>query len=215
MVSLRAEFPAPGARLAFPFKSTLGLFQYFTGSGFLGAIALALFGTGVILLWTGRAGLKRDKSRALAMLMTVPFILLDGRRVRRLISLWRNTPYRCDRTFMACGIAIVIGTLRWRAAMVILWGALALTPVWYRTAEEDPDDISADRNRREMMLQGLAYMHASIPAGAIIFTDRETQLMLSYYEGGPIPAPHPGSRFVETRSGQAMASLGGEIHIRH
>jgi hypothetical protein len=86
-------------------------------------------------------------------------------------------------TLAAIGISTLLGVLPQRTATALLWGSLILTPLWLWRASPDPEDIGADRNRKELIHQCLDYMRATIPPGALIFTDRQTMLVLAYYDG--------------------------------
>ena len=93
-------------------------------------------------------------------------------------------------------------TLRRRTALAILWGALLLTPLWHWGADQDVQDISADRNRKELILQCLDYMRSAIPSDTVIFTERETLWMLAYYAGhNELPKESDTREFSETPLG--------------
>jgi hypothetical protein len=62
-----------------------------------------------------------------------------------------------------------------------------------------PDGIENGRNQKWQVLQCLAYMRSTIPAGALIFTERETIDILAYYAGDRDvpPWPNAGKSFSE------------------
>lgn len=197
---LKTSFPAPGHVLIFPFENTVRQFTYLMASAPLGVLASALFAAAIVVLWTGRTRVDRNKARALAVLLVVPFALAI------LGAYAHQFPYGATRhtvvigTLAAIGIAILLAAWPRRAATAVLWGALLLTPLWLWKADPDPQDIGSYRNRKELIQQCLAYMRTTIPPGALIFTERETMLVLSYYGGQneALPLTVRG-HFLETR----------------
>ena len=195
---LQNEFPNQRTWLSFPFTNTFQHFDYLMGSRRLAVVAVALFAAAVTLLWIGRIGPRRENGRALALLVTIPFLLLMAAAYAKLFPYGGTRHTMLIGVFIAIGIALLVGSWRSGAATVALWGALLLSPVWLWISSEDLGDIPASRNRRVMMLQCLDYMRASIPAGALILTENETMLELAYYEGDPLPVS-PTGRFTEAR----------------
>jgi Dolichyl-phosphate-mannose-protein mannosyltransferase len=196
---LQGAFPEPRTLLIFPFSNTLKQFAYLADSVPLGLAALLMFATAVILLWTGRTTIGREKSRALALLLAVPFLLGIAGAYARAFPYGRTRHTLVLGLFAAAGIGIFMEQCRPRIAAAILWAALLLTPLWHHYGPEDPQDISTDRFRKQWMIDFREYMHAHIPPDALIFTEGETLLMLAYYEGG---VPLVSSRgFTEVRLG--------------
>ena len=196
---LQQDFPEPGHKLVFPFVNTLDQFSYLTGSRTLGAVALGMFAIAVVLLWTGRAGMQREKSRAVAMLVILPFVLLMAAAYIGVFPYGGTRHTLVAGLFGGVGMAIFIGLWNPRVATGALWGGLLLTPLWYRFGRvPDSEDISASRNSREMMLQCIQYMRQAIPPDTLIFTERGTLLVLAYYEGDPLP-PESVPTFAESR----------------
>jgi hypothetical protein len=196
---LKAAFPQPGDMLAFPFLNTGKQFAYLMASVPIGGLALVLFAVAVFWLWTGRTGIELGKARALAALLVLPFLLAIAGAYAHQFPYGRSRHTLVVGLFGAIGIAIFLETLPRRLAVALLGGTLLLTPVWHRKADRDLQDISADRNRKELILQCLDYMRATIPPGAVIFTERDTLLVLAYYDGhNQAPyQPLPG-QFTET-----------------
>jgi hypothetical protein len=192
-------FPTPGRMLAFPFVNTLKQLTYLMASTGLGLLAAVLFAAAIPLLWTGRTTVERNTARALAVLLVVPFAFAI------LGAYARQFPYGSTRhtvvlgTLASIGIAIALGALPRRVAIATLWGTLFLTPFWLRSANWDKLDIATDRNGKQLILQCVDYLRATIPPGALIFSERETLLVLSYYYGQTqaLPLTIPG-HFSET-----------------
>jgi hypothetical protein len=198
---LRGAFPNPGEMLVFPFVGTLKQFAYLMASVPIGGLAMVLFAIAVFWLWTGRTGIERSKARALAVLLVLPFLLAIAGAYAHQFPYGRTRHTLVIGLFGATGIAIFLETLPRRAAMALLGGALLLTPLWYWGADQDAQDISADRNRKDLILQCLDYMRAAIPPGAVIFTELETLYVLAYYEGhNELPGGASG-QFSETLLG--------------
>jgi hypothetical protein len=194
-VWLLGAFPGPGTKLVFPFANTLKQFAYLTDSVPLGVAALAIFAIAVILLWTGQG-----KNRAMALLLTVPFALGIAGAYADIFPYGRTRHTLVFGLFAAAGIGILMQQLPPRITAAILWGALLLTPIWHRFAPEDPQDLSADRNRKQWMIECGRYMRAHIPPDAPIFTDGETLIMLAYYQGDGV-SPLSSRSFIQTRLG--------------
>ncbi len=196
---LRTAFPQPGKMLTFPFLSTLKQFAYLMASVPIGVLASLPFAIAVFWLWTGRTGIELSKARALAALLMLPFVLAIVGAYAHQFPYGRTRHTLVAGLFGAAGIAIFVETLPQRLGIALLGGVLFLTPLWHWQADPDGQDISADRNRKELMLQCLDYMRAAIPRGARIFTERDTLLVLAYYDGhNQAPQrPLPG-QFTET-----------------
>jgi hypothetical protein len=199
---LRGAFPKPHEMLVFPFAGTLKQFAYLMASVPIGGLALVLFAAAVFSLWAGRVGIKRSKARAQALLLVAPFALAIVAAYAHQFPYGRSRHTLVLGLFAATGVAVFLQTLPRRAAMAILWGAVLLTPLWHWGADQDPQDISADRNRKELILQCLDYMRAAIPSDAVIFTERETLWILAYYAGDNEPPKKSVTReFSETMLG--------------
>jgi hypothetical protein len=196
---LFGAFPQPGKMLVFPFANTLKQFAYLMALVPIGAFVSVLFVVAVFWLWTGQTGIERSKARALAMLLVLPFVLAIAGAYAHQFPYGRTRHTLVIGVFGAIGIAIFIQQLPRRASLALLWGALLLTPLWNWRADWDEQDISPDRNQKELILQCLDYMRAAIPPGTLIFTERETLFMLAYYEGhNGLPYQPATRQFSET-----------------
>jgi Dolichyl-phosphate-mannose-protein mannosyltransferase len=196
---LRGGFPQPGKMLTFPFVGTLKQFAYLLASVPIGGLALVLFAVAVFWLWTGRTKIEPSKARALAALLVLPFVLAIAGAYAHQFPYGRSRHTLVIGLFGATGIAIFIEELPRRASLALLWGALFLTPLWHWVADWDEQDIGADRNQKELILQCLDYMRAAIPPGTLVFTERETLFVLAYYEGyNELPYQPASRQFSET-----------------
>lgn len=110
-VWLRAGFPQTGGMLAFPFVNTVKQFAYLMASVPAGMVASVLFAAALFLLWTGRTGIERSKSRALAVLIVVPFLLNIAGAYAHLFPYGRSRHTLVIGLFCACGMAIFVERL--------------------------------------------------------------------------------------------------------
>ena len=194
---LNGAFPRPGEMLAFPLVNTVKQFAYLMASVPMGILALVVFAVAVFWLWTGRTGLEQSKARALAVLLVVPFLLGIAGAYAHLFPYGRSRHTLVMGLFCACGIAIFLETLPRRWATAMLWGALLLTPLWQWKGDIDRNEIGADRNKKELILQCLNYMRAAIPPGDLVFAEQDTLEVLAYYEGHHALPERADRRFSE------------------
>ena len=179
---LKGGYPEAGNVFTFPFVNTLKQFAYLLASIPVGAAGLAAFAVAIFWLWTSRTVVPRDKGRALAVLLVTPFVLGILGAYAHVFPYGRSRHTLSIDIFGAAGIAIFIANLRPRVANALVAAMLVLTPVWYWKADIDPQDMAADRTSRQLMIDGLNYMHATIPANSLIFTQWDTLVMLIYYQ---------------------------------
>jgi 4-amino-4-deoxy-L-arabinose transferase-like glycosyltransferase len=181
---LARGFPRNGVRFWFPVVNTAELFGYAMGSLPLGILAWLLFSAGVFLLWTDRTPLPRERARGLAIFLLLPFLLGLAAALAGVF------PYGALRHSMVIGIFAAggVGILSEFSPRLPrpLFAGIALAPIliWIFIPNLDPMDIPPWRNRRTLMLENIAYMRATIPPGAAILSERETALMLLFYQGG-------------------------------
>lgn len=165
---LYGAFPRPGEMWAFPFVNTVKPFAYLMASIPAGAVALAMFVAAAALLCTGRTGSDRGKARGLAALLVVPFLLNMAGAYSHFFPYGRSRHSLVVGLFAACGVGIFVETLPRRLAITVLWGALLLTPIWYKAADRDQQNIAPDRNQKVLMVECLDYMHRHIPPNTLV-----------------------------------------------
>jgi hypothetical protein len=198
---LSSGFPQPGKMLIFPFAGTLKQFAFLMASIPIGALVSVLFAVAVFWLWTGRTGIELRRARALAALLVLPFVFAIAGAYAREFPYGRTRHTLVLGIFGALGIAIFVEKLPRRLAIALLGVTLFLTPLWEWKADLDLEDIRPDRNQKELMLHGLDYMRATIPAGSLIFTEIDTLTVLAYYDGHNRPYRPPPGQFTETTLG--------------
>ena len=189
-------FPHANHILRFPVVNTAQQFGFVMASLPLGIFAWVLFAAGIYFLWSGRTRIPREKARALAVLLVVPFLLgITG-------AYAKVFPYGATRQsviigiFGVAGVAVFLEFLPRPSRAIIAGTAVVPILIWLLVPNLDKLDIPPWRNRKSQMLACLNYMHANIPPDARIFADRETLQMLMFYQGGRDPLPGTPS-FVE------------------
>jgi hypothetical protein len=183
---LRGAFPQAGeSLLRFSVLGTLRQFAYTFASIPLGLIAALLFAGGLVLLWRGRSAAERTRSRALAALLVVPFLLACAGAALELHPYGRSRHTVILSLFIAAAVGVALERLLRSRAWVAALAAVVLLPVWGLAAQEDRNNIPRNRSRRSSMIAALAHLRAAVPPGSLILTTRQTELMLRYYLGDP------------------------------
>jgi hypothetical protein len=188
---LRGGFPQSGEMLLFPIASAAKQFKYLTGSTVMGGIGLALFAAAIVLL------LRTPRTRALAALLAIPFLLAMAGAYARLF------PYGASRNTVVLGVlgAIGIATLLERAPRRVgigLVGVILIAgPLWQLMLSTETFPLS-----RNDMHQCVDYLRATIPGGKPLFADEAIVHLLTYYAGDTqLPPASHGRRFVESLVG--------------
>lgn len=161
----------PGENLlVFLAGGTARQFSFLFGSHVAGLLAMPMFAVALV-------GLCRQRRYALAALLATP-ILVAWAGVGLSHPFGRTRHTAILSLVVASGVAI--GTelvLRRRTVLV----ALALPVVMTVTGWPDVNDIAPSRHRRESMLAAIRYLQTVVPPDGVLFTDRETGLILRYY----------------------------------
>jgi hypothetical protein len=194
--------PGEEGALWFVLKANLRLFHYFIWSGAIGALALLLFGEGIMLLW--KRGHPRDDSskpahRQLGILLLLPFL------INLAAALAGKYPYGGTRhnaflvIFAVAGISVTLA--RWKNSFprtVTAAIALALAFVNLFPSPSGPS-IRPEFQTGRLMTEATRFL-AQLPSGSTILTDQQGALLLSYYfcheKVVPIdPTPQPLHKF--------------------
>jgi uncharacterized membrane protein len=170
--------------LPFILRANVRVFHFLFSQGAISVLALLLFIAGVvILLGEVKAAVDRrnPSSRQLGFLLLAPFVINCA------MALGGVYPYGGTRhnsylaVFAVPGIAVALA--RWRSPKIwikplAITLALAICNLFVVPAGAY---IRPKNQRRQLMMQAMDWMHRSLPPNAIIFTDLEGGLLLSYY----------------------------------
>jgi hypothetical protein len=170
--------------LSFILRANVRVFHFLFSQGAISVLALLLFiASMVILLKEARPAIdgRNPSSRQLGFLFLAPFVINCA------LALGGVYPYGGTRhnsylaVFAVPGIAAALA--RWRSPKIwmkplAITLALAICNLFVVPAGAY---IRPKNQRTHLMRQAMEWMHHSIPANAIIFTDLEGALMLSYY----------------------------------
>jgi uncharacterized membrane protein len=170
--------------LPFILRANVRVFHFLFSQGAISVLALLLFiASMVILLKEARPAIdgRNPSSRQLGFLLLAPFVINCA------LALGGVYPYGGTRhnsylaVFAVPGIAAALA--RWRSPKIwmkplVITLALAICNLFVVPAGAY---IRPKNQRTHLMMQAMEWMHHSLPANAIIFTDLEGALMLSYY----------------------------------
>jgi uncharacterized membrane protein len=170
--------------LSFILRANVRVFHFLFSQGAISVLALLLFiASMVILLKEARPAIdgRNPSSRQLGFLLLAPFVINCA------LALGGVYPYGGTRhnsylaVFAVPGIAAALA--RWRSPKIwmkplAITLALAICNLFVVPAGAY---IRPKNQRTHLMMQAMEWMHHSLPANAIIFTDLEGALMLSYY----------------------------------
>jgi 4-amino-4-deoxy-L-arabinose transferase-like glycosyltransferase len=175
--------------VAFVLTRTVRLFRYFFSNGTIGVLALLVFIGGIALLMLDRAPRSDDRApapRQLALLLTLPFVITAG------ISLAGVYPYGGTRhdillvTFAMSGVALGLARIKiprlhpsTRCPLLAIVGvALAIGNL---RPFPTPPFIKPKNQNRQLMARAVNTVRLEAPPGAVLLTDYQGGLMLSYY----------------------------------
>src|SRR5579864_5962256 len=180
---LRRSVLQPGEiSLAVIARANLRLFHYLFSQGAVGALALALFLWGLVLLLRdpAKTSARQPSSRHLAVLMIFPWVVNAG------LALFRNYPFGGTRhdSYLAIFLvpALSIPLARWKPGKRWTKPALigAVLAVCNLFPSPEGEYIRAHDQSRGLMAQAVSSLR-SLPYGSTILTDDQGGLLLSYY----------------------------------
>jgi len=190
----RSSFhPGEEHAITFALRATVRLFHYFFSQGAVGAVALLLFIAAIVLLSRDRQRSPQSPSpRQLVFLMTFPLL------VNCILGLKDIYPYGGTRhssylaIFIFPGIAIALARLtakrQWingfAIGLVLLLCNLFPSPTGEYMRHRDQD--------RSQMLSAANFLKQHTGPGALIVTDNQGGLLLSYYLCGSKVVPFSG-----------------------
>ena len=174
--------PGKDHLLPFVMRKTAEVFGYVFAHDEVGVTMLLFFLLGIGLLLARRAVPERSRtnSRALAVLLVLPFVVVCAAAIAGIY------PYgaRRELTFLALfaipGASLPLARLGGKQ----LWPGLlaAIVVLTFCNLDAIPVDYLRSENQtKALMGRALDDIHQSIPRGALIFVEYETNVMLRYY----------------------------------
>jgi hypothetical protein len=198
---LKPWYYSPGdGVVAFVLHTMAGAFGYLAGAPELGTLSIVLFGLGVGMIAAGWPQVRPPVRRDYALLLVLPALLGCAVAVVRLLPFGGTRHVTYLLPFVAAGIAVAVTRVLLRKLSLVVLAGVVVAPVWLIVA---PPANSLNKMGRAHMTAALDYLHDVVPSNAIIYTDRETHLVLAYYlQRGQRDLRLPYSeRFQETRLG--------------
>ena len=194
--------PGEEGAVWFLLKANLRFFHYLCWSGAIGALALILFGEGIVLLFKGGPqpmNSNQPTRRQLGLLLLLPFVI-------NLVAAFAGKyPYGGTRhnaflaIFAVTGISVTLA--RWKKTfprIVVAGIAVALTIVNLFPSPSGAS-IRPEFQTWRLMNQAMRLL-SQLPEGSTILTDQQGALLLSYYFcPDPVvqidPSPQPLHKF--------------------
>jgi uncharacterized membrane protein len=183
---LRSSIFQRGEDQVVPFilRTNVRVFHFLFSQGAISALALLLFIAGVVILFREEeavADLQKPSSHQLGFLLLAPFVINCATALAGLYPYGGTRHNSYLAIFAMPGIAIALA--RWRSPKIWLKPlAIALALVLCNVLVVPAGAYIQPKNqKRQLMMQAMDWMHRSLPADAIVFTDLEGSLLLSYY----------------------------------
>jgi hypothetical protein len=179
---LRAFIFHPGTDRIVPFVANafFRFFYFLFGRGAIAALGLALFIVGVILLLRDPLSPGDDKPRArdLGLFLLLPFVINAGTALAGVYPFGGTRQNSVLALFAIPAISIAFD--RWKTSVSCLKPALLAATLVFCGLPVTP--LGAQGNQwLGLTRRAMDAMHHSIPNDAVIFTDFQSALMLSYY----------------------------------
>ena len=166
----------------FLYRGTFGVFRFIFGQTQMGQLAAVLFVAGIILLFLRSEPRSHVPSRALAMVLFLPFLL------NWLAAAAGEYPYGRMRQCMFLAIFALAGVsicLSWIAKeKIIPAAALAIgVVVWCHAfgTQQDRDALPLAEQRHQHMDQMISFIRSNVGRNDLILTDQATSFQLRHY----------------------------------
>jgi Dolichyl-phosphate-mannose-protein mannosyltransferase len=177
----------PGAHqnlLWFSLEGTFKQFAYASSSIAVGVGAAFLFVAALVVLWIGRSPVERKRTRILATLLVVPFLLACAGGLLKVHPYGRSRHTVILSLFVAAGVGIALDRILRSRPWTAGFAALALGVVWIVAAEPDQNNIAQSRHHLASVVAAIDYLKSSIPLGSLVLVDKETARILQFYLPG-------------------------------
>ena len=165
----------------FLYRGTFGVFRFIFGHTQIGQLAAVLFVTGIVLLFVGR-GAGRARSRVLAILLVLPFLLNWIAAAAGMYPYGRMRQCMFLAIFALAGVAISIAWIARGStclATVTTLGIVILCQVF--GTQQDRDALPLADQRQECMDQAMQFIRTHVSSKDVIFTDKATSFQLGHY----------------------------------
>jgi hypothetical protein len=183
---LKSSLFHPGQENVFVFlaKANVRLFHFLFSQGAVSVLGMLLFVVGIVVLLRTSVSGRRSRlpsARQLGILLLLPFVINCG---AALIGTYPYGGTRHDSYLAILAMpAIAFAVTRWRpsrpwARPVAIVIALAICNF---TVAPAGSYIRPENQKKNLMRDAVAYLHASAAPGSIVLTDYESGLLLSYY----------------------------------
>jgi hypothetical protein len=168
-------------------RANLRVFHFLFSEGAVSALGLLFFVTGVVLLLRTRNSSNSPggpNARQLGILLLLPFVINCG---AALIGVYPYGGTRHDSYLAVFAMpAIAFAVTRWKPSRK--WAPSAAVAIALAicnfTGTAAGSYIRPENQKKQLMEQAVGYLHASAPTGAMVLTDYESGLLLSYYVCG-------------------------------
>lgn len=167
--------------LPFLYRGTFGVFRFIFGQTQIGQLAALLFVAGIVLLLVGR-GADRARSRALAILLVLPFALNWIAAGAGLYPYGRMRQCMFLAIFALAGVAICVARIAKGSpsvATAVALGIVILCQVF--GTQQDRDALPLADQRHEHMDQAVEFIRIRVSAQDVIYTDKATSFQLAHY----------------------------------
>ena len=168
----------------FLIRSNLRLFHFLFSQGAVSVLGLLLFVTGIVLLFKASSPKQlpgQGSSRPLAILLLTPLVINTSAALAGLYPYGgtRHDSYLALVIMPAVAVALVHSKMgpQWTKPLVIM-AALAICNF---TVTPGGAYIRAKNQKRQLIEGSVHYLRASARPGAVLLTDYESGLLVSYY----------------------------------
>ena len=189
----------------FILKANIRLFHFLFSQGAVSVAGMLLFVVGIVLLWRNRAQPtgRQPSPRQLAILLLLPFVINCAAALAGTYP-YGGTRHNSYLAFFAMP-AVAAAVTRWKvrhewiklAAIAFALGICNLT------VSPAGAYIGPRNQQKKLMDEAVAFVHKSAHPNAILLTDFESGLLLSYYvcHHSVVPSEKPAELFYSSRCG--------------
>jgi len=205
---LRASVFHPGQDhlAAFCVRNTIRLFRYFFSHGTIGVLGLLFFVLGMVWLRRDKTSHQDPSNPAswqLALLLGLPFLIALSAALAALYPYGGTRHDALLAGFAMGGVSIGLTSpgiwKKWLTPTAVA-GALLICNLF--PSPTPPYILPKNQNQR-LMNEATNYLRQSAPEGAVLFTDYQGALMLSYYfcPARLVPFEQPHQSFLKSECG--------------